>query len=135
MLMHRSSSIHYVRRPSSNSPYRLLAHRNVSPSRGYSTQASCSQPLASFSVFSILLFLAFKTISSPNTGGLDEMYRLLVENAITAPIVGNGGNGSYLTFKSLAGFEFAMINLFANMGLVVLDVSRSSFFFSAGGSR
>lgn len=37
------------------------------------------------------------------------MYRLLVLNAQTNPIAGNGGNGSYLAFQSLQGFEFGLI--------------------------
>jgi hypothetical protein len=56
----------------------------------------------------ILLYIAFKTITSSATGGLDEMYRLLTENAIANPIEGNA-QGSYLTMSSLAGFEFGIL--------------------------
>lgn len=102
----RRRLLHYLWRASSRTSRRALARwirltsatesrRRSSPTT--STRA-CDRRLAPVyelktnfvprSVFVILLYIASKTITSPNTGRLDEMYRLLIENAQTAPIEG-----------------------------------------------
>ncbi|CAO1616615.1 unnamed protein product [Sympodiomycopsis kandeliae] len=69
----------------------------------------------------IAIILAFAITvygTSDKIGSFSKMYELL-ERA--DPVEGNGGGGTYLTFRSLPAFEFGMLNILGNFATVFAD--------------
>ncbi|KAI9300082.1 Sodium:solute symporter family-domain-containing protein [Cunninghamella echinulata] len=72
-------------------------------------------------IFIIIIALYFTVYtSSPMIGSPGRMYDLLVEASIKTPIVDNV-DGSLVTFSSLQGLFFGIINIVGNFGTVFLD--------------
>lgn len=76
--------------------------------------------------FSFVVYATSDKIGSPH-----EMARLLTTAAQIEPVANNAG-GSYLTFRSLNGFCFGIVNICGNFGTVFADQSYAQRAIASG---